>query len=202
MARYAKMKKPGHVGFLNARFNLVETRVKLCRLQDPCWTEAIEEYTDLLKHRREILGPIHPNTLATQISLANQYGRGDPSYAIKELNEAWELGKDYPTKPIMMSVQHGLGHWHKEAGNFQEAETNLKLAYKNRLEKLGPTHRNTLMTAITIGELLVADRRFAEAQEHMSEVCPIVVVIFGEEHSYSKTCRDLLDQSYCETEKQ
>jgi tetratricopeptide (TPR) repeat protein len=148
---------------------------------------------------RKVLGPEHPDTLATMNNLAISYvnaGRRDEALKLREETLALRRKVSGPEHPDTLSAMQNLAISYDEAGRRDEA---LKL--KDEVlalcrKVLGPEHPETL---IAMGNLAFsydqADRR-DEALKLQEQVLALCRKVLGPEHPGTLTVMKQLENSY------
>jgi hypothetical protein len=115
---------------------------------------AVNYWTVVAATAARILGPDHPDSLATRHSLASWLGKaGDPRAARATLEDLLGdclrvLGADHPDT---LTTRHKLASWQGEAGRPAAAAAALAELLSDCLRVLGPDHPITLTTRHKLG---------------------------------------------------
>ena len=123
--------------------------------------ESAARYQETLVDQQRTLGPDHPDTLATQFSLARGLAaQGDHAGAEKAFREVLAarqrtLGRDHPdTLATWFAIAQQLA----ARGDQADAEKAFQLVFAARQRVLGPDHPDTLATWFAIVQQLAARR--------------------------------------------
>jgi serine/threonine-protein kinase len=117
--------------------------------------------------RERILGPDHPETLATLRNLGTVYLRTDePDLAIKVLTRAYEstsrvLGANHHLATL---ARQDLGTGLSSLGRPEQARPHLEAAFGAFLSRLGPGHINTLVSGANLASVQI------QLDEHQAAV--------------------------------
>jgi len=112
-------------------------------------TGAAIAFEQLLEDQLRVLGPDHPDTLATRGNLARWHGEaGDPAGAAQAAEQLLVdllrvLGPDHPDT---LGTRSNLAHMRGDAGDPAGAATALEQLLEDQLRVLGPDHPDTLAT--------------------------------------------------------
>ena len=124
-----------------------------------------------LERRQTVLGWDHPDTIMTLNNLATTLGRKQPGEAVSLLREVLtKLDEPQKQHPSVMLAMHSYGHFLMETREFDEAEEVLRQTLNAREQVLGPKHKSTLTTKVTLAENLQALGRLEEATALFREV--------------------------------
>ncbi len=147
--------------------------------------EAAARYQETLADQQRTLGPDHPDTLATQFSLARELAaRGDNAGAEKAFREVLTarqrtLGRDHPdTLATWFAIAQQLA----ARGDQADAEKAFQLVFAARQRVLGPDHPDTLATWAAIAQELAARGDHAAAQEMFRDVLAAQTRALGSDH--------------------
>ena len=122
--------------------------------------------TDSVTQACDVLGPDHPNTLASRNNLAATYrdaGRLDKAIALYEqtLEDSIRvLGTDHPST---LTSRLNLAGAYRAAGRLDEAITLYEQVFSGRSRVLGPDHRSTLISRDELAGAYWEAGRFDEA---------------------------------------
>jgi serine/threonine protein kinase len=128
---------------------------------------AIALLEQTLAARKAKLGADHPSTFSSQNNLALAYqasGHLDQSIPLFEQTLAGleaKLGKDHPRT---MMTQHDLAIALRVRGDLSRAEAMLNDVLARRQKRLGAAHPDVATSLIAVGETLIKDRKWADAE--------------------------------------
>jgi tetratricopeptide (TPR) repeat protein len=108
---------------------------------------AVLQFERALMQRREVLGPTHPDTLASMGDLAEAYEEaGRSADALPLFEEVLTAKKIHlgPDHPSTLTTMANLGFAYREAGQPTKALPLIEEALQGRQAKLGPDHPDTL----------------------------------------------------------
>ena len=115
---------------------------------------AIRQHERALSLREAMLGPEHPDTLQSDVSLASAYLEADRAQEASKLYEKTlvalkaRLG---PDDPVTLHCMHGLAIAYENTRRFRDAISLNRDTLALRTAKLGPDHPDTLMTMNNLG---------------------------------------------------
>ena len=137
--------------------------------------EAIEEYQQTLIAQQHTLGPDHPDTLATWVSIAWEMAAcGDHAGAEEEFRGVFAarqrtLGPDHPdTLMAWFSIAQQMAARGDQAG----AEEEFRGVFAARRRTLGPDHRDTLIAWFSIAQQMAACGNHAGAEQEFRRMLP------------------------------
>ncbi|MFD4444695.1 tetratricopeptide repeat protein, partial [Nocardia sp. NPDC058519] len=172
----------------NSRNNLAYAHESAGRLE-----EAITLYAATLADSERILGPEHPDTLATRHNLAGAYrtaGRLREAIALYQQTVADReriLGAEHPDT---LSSRNNLAYAHESAGRLEEAITLYAATLADSERILGPEHPATLATRHNLaGAYRTAGR--------LRETIPLLQRMQGADHPISEPSGNAVDASVC-----
>ena len=160
--------------------------------------------------RRRILGPRHPDTLATMSGLAAVLTyEGRYAEAEKLVSNALTLQRRNPGRdhPDTLSSMNRLAAVYSYTGRLQEAEKIFRETIDLRRRVLGPEHPDTLISMGNLAWDLLAQNRYTEAEKVQREALSIEQRVQGTDDvdttvSANTLARILsLEQRYAEAEK-
>jgi serine/threonine protein kinase/tetratricopeptide (TPR) repeat protein len=128
---------------------------------------AIALLEQTLAARKAKLGSDHPSTYSSQNNLALAYqarGHLDRAIALFEQTLAGldaKLGKDHPRT---LMTEHDLAIAFEARGNLSRAESMLREVLARRQQTLGAAHPEVAADLIDIGEVLLKEQKWAEAE--------------------------------------
>ena len=147
--------------------------------------ESAARYQETLVDQQRTLGPDHPDTLATQFSLARGLAaQGDHAGAEKAFREVLAarqrtLGRDHPdTLATWFAIAQQLA----ARGDQADAEKAFQLVFAARQRVLGPDHPDTLATWFAIVQQLAAQGDHAGAADEFREVLRARQRVLGPDH--------------------
>lgn len=148
------------------------------------------EQENVWRLRREVLGEGHPESLESLNTYANMHGNRNPLAAIALLELG--LGEAGDLKhPIVLRMRHNLGHW-LMAIDPEKAELVLRQTFAMRKALLGARHQDTLKTACTLAETLLAQDCLYEAETLFEATHRLAKASLGEDHPDSLVYQALL----------
>ncbi|MFI6139558.1 FxSxx-COOH system tetratricopeptide repeat protein [Streptomyces griseus] len=162
---------------------------------------ATAYWQHMADNAHRILGPRHPDALATRHNLAishQQAGRTDEAIAIEEevLAESERvLGPDHPQT---LDTRHNLAASYRQAGRIREAITIEEQVLADRARVLGTDHPNTLDTRHNLATSYRQTGRVTEAITIERQVLTDSERVLGTEHPDTLTTRHNLAASYRE----
>ena len=140
--------------------------------------ESEELHLQVFAGTLAILGPEHPSTLRSKLSLLAVYERADNEDSFREALQIQEktLGPDHPETLITtINLSLRLVAW----ARLEEAEE-LALPALQKLERaLGPKHPSTLKTIHDLGTIYLSLGRFASAKEFFERAVQGYIEVLG-----------------------
>ena len=150
---------------------------------------AEQEFRGILPHLRRKLGPNHPDTLATQFSIAREMSaRGDHAGAQEEFRNVLPqleqtLGRDHP---VTLIARFNIAREMAARGDHAAAEQEFHGIMPHLRRKLGSDHPDTLAAAEWIEALAKGECLDVWATRCRSEIIAIAVEIQRPIRTYSK----------------
>jgi serine/threonine-protein kinase len=147
--------------------------------------EAIKRYQRTLVHQRHALGPDHPDTLATQFSIAREMAaRGDHSGAEEEFRAVFagrqrQLGPDHPETLI---ARFSVAQQMAARGNHAGAEEEFRAVFVAWQRHLGPDHHDTLIARFSMAQQMAERGNHAGAEEEFRGVLSGLRRTLGPDH--------------------
>jgi serine/threonine-protein kinase len=147
--------------------------------------EAIELYQRTLVDQQHTLGPDHPDTLATRISIAREMAAcGDHAGAEEEFRDVFaarqrKLGSDHPDTLI---ARFNIAQQMAARGDHAGAEEEFRDVFAARQRKLGPDHPDTLIARFSIAQQMAARGDHARAEEEFRGLLPQLRRRLGSDH--------------------
>ena len=166
----------GHEDTLKAMDNLGRAHGTYWR-----WDKAKELHSEAVAGMRknEKLGPTHLETLSAMDNLAMTYMACSSDANSFELNEAYQLQLEVvKAREVKLGKEHGYTLWaianlariKSAQGNLIEAENDLRNGISIAERNLGATHIGTLFGKLHLGDVLIKQQRFADAEGLLREV--------------------------------
>jgi serine/threonine-protein kinase len=154
--------------------------------------EAFELYQRALADQQHTLGPDHPDTLATRVSIAREMAVcGDHAGAEEEFRGVFAarqrtLGPDHrDTLIAWFSIAQQMAARGEHAG----AEKEFRGMLPHLRRRLGPDHLDTLATRFSIAREMAARGDHAGAQEEFRDVLPHLERKLGRDHPVTLIAR-------------
>lgn len=157
--------------------------------------EAAEVFRRVAEHRAALLGPGHPDTLATRNNLANvlaQQGRlaeAEDIYTDLLADLPRVLGKDHPDT---LASRNNLANVLAQQGKLPAAEAAYTDLLADQLRVLGADHPDTLDSRINLATVLTQQGKLAQAQRAYQEVLTDQLRVLGEDHPDTQRTKALL----------
>ena len=154
------------------------------------WREAEPLAVRAMQVRERVLGPEHPDTLASVNDLATLYERqgryaeAEPLYLRALAARERVLGLEYPD--TLISVNN-LAALYDSQGRYAEAEPLYQRALAARERVLGPEHPNTLTSVNNLAGLYESQGRHADAEPLYQRALATFERVLGPEHPSTLT---------------
>ncbi|TYK50592.1 serine/threonine-protein kinase [Actinomadura decatromicini] len=148
-------------------------------------TSAEYELRAALEGRLRVLGPDHPDTLASRQEVGRLlWGLGRLAEAEVELRATLEgrLRTLDADDPETLWAHHNLGGLLVRLRQFPEAERQLRTALEGRLRVLGPAHPHTLWIRTDLGVLFKEQGRFEDAKTQLYTALEGRLRVLGPDH--------------------
>jgi tetratricopeptide (TPR) repeat protein len=135
--------------------------------------------------REEVLGPEHPDTLASMRNLAgvlNSQGKYEEAEAMERQTLAQRekvLGPEHPDTLMSMSNLALVLNWQ---GKYEEAEAMERQTLAQREKVLGPEHPDTLMSMSNLALVLNSQGKYEEAEAMDRQTLARSEKVLGPEH--------------------
>ena len=161
--------------------------------------EVLEMAKSACEGLARILGPDHPDTLASRGNLAEAYRAAGRTAEAIELQEATlktresKLGPDHPQT---LTSRISLAEAYRAAGRIAEAIELQEATFKTRESKLGPDHPQTLTSRISLAEAYRAAGRTDEAIELYQATLKLCESKLGPDHPDTLQTRNNLATAY------
>ncbi|MFF1904931.1 tetratricopeptide repeat protein [Kitasatospora sp. NPDC058218] len=149
------------------------------------YTAAVDYWEHALSQAERILGPDHPNTLASRANLATSYSRAGHTHDAISITEQVAADTERtlgPNHPNTLTARANLAISYSRVGRTHDAATVTEQVLADRKRVLGTDHPNTLSSranlavcyarvgrthdAITMGEEVLADRKRVLGPDH------------------------------------
>ena len=148
-----------------------------------------------------LLGPDHPDALASRNNLAGAYesvGRLTEATALYEqvlADSIRVLGEDHPNT---LASRNNLAHAYHAGGRFTEAIALYEQVLADSIRVLGKDHPNTLTSRDNLAGACKSEGRLAEATALYEQVLPDRSRVLGEDHPDTLASRNNLAGAYRE----
>ena len=170
-----------------------------CLLHDQGkYHDAEQVLRQVTTERERVLGPEHPETLASRQRLAlalvwqTKYAEAETEYrAVLKLREK-VLG---PSHPDTLATRNSLAGTLLWEGKYAEAENELRGLIKLKEEVLGPEDPSSLKTRVNLANALFAQAKYAEAEAAYRVVRKLMEKVLGAEHPTTLQCRSNLAEA-------
>ena len=146
-----------------------------------------------------LLGPDHPDTLASRNNLAGAYeGAGRLGEAITLYEQVLTdsirvLGEDHPDT---LASRHNLAGAYESAGRLTEAIALFEQLLPDRIRVLGEDHPDTLTSRNNLAYAYHTAGRLTEAIALYEQLLPDSIRVLGEDHPDTLTSRNNLAYAY------
>ncbi len=160
---------------------------------------AIEILKDATEESRRLLGPDHPDTLASRNNLANAYREAG------RLNDAIPLHEETleartrilgPNHPDTLTSRNNLAGAYQEAGRLNDAIPLLEETLTTQEELFGPKHPHTLITRNNLALTYQDAGRLNDAIPLFEETLNARTRILGPDHPDTLRSRNNLAMAY------
>ena len=155
--------------------------------------------TDSVTQACDVLGPHHPDALASRNNLAGTYrasGRLDKAIALYEqtLEDSIRvLGTDHPST---LTTRNNLAGAYRAAGRLDKAIPLYEQVFGGRSRVLGPDHRSTLTARDELADIYREAGRFDEAITLKKQILADAMRIMGPDSSGASAARLNLAATY------
>ncbi|HEX4706601.1 MAG TPA: tetratricopeptide repeat protein, partial [Candidatus Udaeobacter sp.] len=149
------------------------------------YSEAETIVRDIVSIREEVLGPEHPDTLASRNILANALtGEGKYAEAEAEHREVLKLREKVlgPEHPDTLGSRNNLANALDSEGKYAETESEYRAVLKLEEKVLGAEHPDTLTIRNNLANALRGEGKYAEAEAEHREVLKLREKVLGAEH--------------------
>jgi tetratricopeptide (TPR) repeat protein len=162
-------------------------------LQRGRWRDAEPLAVHVMQVRERVLGPEHPDTLASVNNLAELYqGQGryteaEPLYQRALAARERVVGLEHPD--TLTSVNN-LAYLYESQGRYTETEALLQRALAAGERVLGPEHPDTLTLVNNLAALYKSRGRYTEAEPLYQRALCGSERVLGSEHPFTKIVRE------------
>jgi plasmid stability protein len=153
---------------------------------------AEAEYRDVLAARLRVLGPDHPDTLATRHQIAREMAaRGDHGRAEAEFRDvlAARLRVLGPDHPDTLATRHQIAREMAARGDHGRAEAEFRDVLAAELRVLGPGHPDTLSTRHQIAREMPKRGDHGRAEAEYRDVLAASLRVLGPGHPHTLSTR-------------
>ena len=150
------------------------------------YSRAQSLYEHTIEIRRRVLGPEHPDTLASMNNLASVLDhQGRYAEAEKLYRETIDVKRRVlgPEHPDTLMSMWGLCVVLDHEGRYAEAEKLDRETIDIKRRVLGPEHPDTLRSMITLGNILTDEGHYPEAEKLDRETLQVESRVLGPEHA-------------------
>ena len=158
--------------------------------------------TDSVTQACDVLGPDHPDTLASRNNLAGTYrdaGRLDKAIALYEQNLEDSIRVLGPDHPSTLTSRFNLAGAYRASGRLDEAITLYEQVFTGRSRVLGPNHRSTLTSRDQLTDTYWEAGRFDEAITLKKQILADAMRIMGPDSPGASAARNNLAATYRDT---
>ena len=155
--------------------------------------------SDSVTRACDVLGPDHPDTLASRNNLAGTYrdaGRLDKAIALYEQNLEDSIRVLGPDHPSTLTSRFNLAGAHRASGRLDEAIILYEQVFSGRSRVLGPDHRSTLTARDDLADTYWEAGRFDEAITLKKQILADAMRIMGPDSPGASTARLNLAATY------
>jgi nucleoside phosphorylase/tetratricopeptide (TPR) repeat protein len=171
-----------------------------CLYSDGRYKEAEDQLLQLLKIRKQVLGPEHPDTLISMAGLAATYcsqGRWKEAEVLEV--QVMERHRQVlgPEHPDTLRSMGNLAATYRNQGRWKEAEVLDMQAMERHKQVLGPEHPDTLRSMSSLAATYCSQGQWKEAEELQVQVTEMQKKLLGPEHPHTLTSMAVLAFIYC-----
>jgi tetratricopeptide (TPR) repeat protein len=132
-------------------------------------------FEKVVESRRQSLGEEHADTCVAANTLAVLYvSEGRHTDADMLLTHCLEIARRIrPEHPYRFDLEYSLAESYRGQNKTEAAESLYNGVLAGRRKTLGPQHPNTVRVLISLGEMKLEQKRYAEAQEVLREALAI-----------------------------
>jgi serine/threonine protein kinase/tetratricopeptide (TPR) repeat protein len=175
---------PDHLQTVESKSQLASLYVYLDRPD-----EALAPFEDVVRVRRETLGPAHPDTLEGLIGVSYCYRKGRRPEAIAMLEDVLRLAKANlpPNHRITLKAKTNLSNDYRIANRLPEATALQEEVLQVLRVWRGPRHPQALIVAYRLAMCYVDSGRYPEAIALHEETLRLMKEVHGPEHRHILT---------------
>ena len=171
----------------------------MCLCSDGRYNEAEMPILRVMEARRRVLGPEHPDTLASMNNLALTYssqGRWTEAEGLEV--QVVEITRRVlgPEHPDTLTSMNNLASTYRDQGRWTEAEELEAQVVETRRTVLGPEHPSTLTSMANLASTYWNQGRWTEAEELEVQVMEPRRRVLGPEHPSTLTSMANLASTY------
>ena len=155
--------------------------------------------TDSVTRACDVLGPDHPDTLASRNNLAGTYrdaGRLDKAIALYEQTLEDSIRILGPDHPDTLTARNNLAGAYRASGRLEEAITLYEQVFSGRSRVLGPDHRSTLTARDHLADTYWEAGRLDEAITLKKQILADAMRIMGPDSPGASAARNNLAATY------
>ena len=155
--------------------------------------------TDSVTRACDVLGPDHPDTLASRNNLAGTYrdaGRLDKAIALYEQTLEDSIRVLGPDHPSTLTSRFNLAGAYRASGRLEEAIALYEQVFSGRSRVLGPDHRSTLTARDHLADTYWEAGRLDEAITLKKQILADAMRIMGPDSPGASAARNNLAATY------
>jgi tetratricopeptide (TPR) repeat protein len=161
-----------------------------CLYSDGRYKEAEDQFLQVLKIRKQVLGPEHPQTLTRMAALALTYwSQGRWKRAEKLAVEVLSIRKRVlgPDHPDTLDSMASLAATYWSQGRWKDAEILMLQVMERSKQVLGPEHPDTLLSMANLASIYWNQGQQKKAEELQVQVTEMQEKLLGPEHPNTLT---------------
>ena len=174
-------------------------KVGNCLDSDGRWKEAETLLIQVMKFRKKVLGPEHPDTLTSMNNLAFLYNNQGKYETAEPLYEkTLQLSKKVlgPEHPDTLTSMNNLAGLYDSQGKYEAAEPLYEETLQLRKKILGLEHPDTLTSMNNLAFLYKSQGKYEAAEPLYEETLQLSKKILGPEHPQTLTSMNNLAALY------
>ncbi|KAI2919241.1 hypothetical protein CBS147320_8602 [Aspergillus niger] len=179
-------------------------KVCSCLSSDGRWKEAEELGVQVVKLRKQVLGPEHPDTLTSISNLASTYwNQGRWKKAEELIVQVLELRKQVLglEHPDTLTSMGNLASTYMNQEQWKKAEELEVQVLELRKQVLGPEHPDTLTSMANLAVTYSNQEQWKKAEELIVQVLELRKQVLGLEHPDTLTSMNNLASTYSNQEQ-
>ena len=152
------------------------------------YTRAQTLLEETAEVRKRVLGPNHPETLASETDLAwilRLEGHSAQAETLLRQTLASQQRVLGPTNPATVKSTSNLAVVLSDEGHYPEAEKLFREVLSSRQHTLGPNHTDTIIAMNNVATVLFTQHKYPEAEKLYREVLDIRQRTLGPDHPYT-----------------